>query len=114
MPNTTFQRVVFTNLGVLLMATTVVTYKKYLVYGEFALELFKQVATDFCLKVPLVWILQFFEVQKFDGKQAVKYPTDNRILYKCIRTGFTVFLVFINFQFTISRNAVCSTGKTIV
>lgn len=93
MPKTTFQRVVFTSLGVLLMATTMATYNKYLVYGEFSVELFKQVAIAFCQKAPLAWILQFFVVQKFAGKQAAKYPTDNKILYQCIRTGFTVLLM---------------------
>ena len=93
MPKTTFQRVVFTSLGVLLMATTMATYNKYIVYGEFSLELFKQVAIAFCQKAPLAWLLQFFVVQKFAGKQAAKYPTDNKILYQCIRTGFTVLLM---------------------
>ena len=93
MPKTTFQRVVFTSLGVLLMATTMATYNKYLVYGEFSIELFKQVVIAFCQKAPLAWILQFFLVQKFAGKQAAKYPTDNKIIYQCIRTGFTVLLM---------------------
>ena len=93
MPKTTFQRVVFTSLGVLLMATTMATYNKYLVYGEFSMEVFKQIAIAFCQKAPLAWILQFFVVQKFAGKQAAKYPTDNKILYQCIRTGFTVLLM---------------------
>lgn len=93
MPKTTFQRVVFTSLGVLLMATTMATYNKYLVYGEFSIEFFKQVAIAFCQKAPLAWLLQFFVVQKFAGKQAAKYPTDNKILYQCIRTGFTVLLM---------------------
>lgn len=93
MPKTTFQRVVFTSLGVLLMATTMATYNKYIVYGEFSIELFKQVAIAFCQKAPLAWLLQFFVVQKFAGKQAAKYPTDNKILYQCIRTGFTVLLM---------------------
>jgi len=93
MPKTTFQRVVFTFFGVLLMATTMATYNKYLVYGQFSLELFRQVGIAFCQKAPLAFILQFFMVQKFAGKQAAKYPTDNKILYQCIRTGFTVLLM---------------------
>lgn len=93
MPKTTFQRVVFTFFGVLLMATTMATYNKYLVYGEFSPEVFKQIAIAFCQKAPLAFILQFFVVQKFAGKQAAKYPTDNKILYQCIRTGFTVLLM---------------------
>ncbi|MBE7017268.1 MAG: hypothetical protein E7420_03830 [Ruminococcaceae bacterium] len=93
MPKTTFQRVVFTCLGVLLMATTMATYNKYLVYGEFSLELFRQVGIAFLQKAPVAFLLQFFVVQKFAGKQAAKYPTDNKILYQCIRTGFTVLLM---------------------
>ena len=93
MPKTTFQRVVFTCLGVLLMATTMATYNKYLVYGEFSVELFKQVGIAFCQKAPVAFLLQFFVIQKFAGKQAAKYPTDNKILYQCIRTGFTVLLM---------------------
>lgn len=93
MPKTTFQRAVFTCLGVLLMATTMATYNKYLVYGEFSVELFKQVGIAFCQKAPVAFLLQFFIIQKFAGKQAAKYPTDNKILYQCIRTGFTVLLM---------------------
>ncbi len=93
MPKTTFQRIVFTFFGVLLMATTMAAYNKYLVFGEFSPFLFRQVAIAFCQKAPLAFILQFFFVQKFAGRQAAKYPTDNRILYQCIRTGFTVLIM---------------------
>lgn len=93
MPKTTFQRVVYTCIGVLLMATTMATYNKYLVYGAFSVELFRQVAIAFCQKAPVAFALQFFVIQKFAGKQAAKYPTDNKILYQCIRTGFTVLLM---------------------
>ena len=93
MPRTTFQRIVFTFFGVLLMATTMATFNKYLVYGEFSPFLFRQVAIAFCQKAPVAFILQFFFVQKFAGRQAAKYPTDNKILYQCIRTGFTVLLM---------------------
>ncbi len=93
MPKTTFQRVVFTFFGVLLMATTMATYNKYIVYGEFSVELFRQVGIAFLQKAPVAFLLQFFVVQKFAGKQAAKYPTDNKILYQCIRTGFTVLLM---------------------
>ena len=92
-PKTTGQRLVFTCLGVLLMATTMATYNKYLVYGAFSAELFKQVGIAFCQKAPLAFILQFFFVQKFAGKQAAKYPTDNLVVYYCIRTGFTVLIM---------------------
>ena len=93
MPKTTPQRIVFTCLGVLLMATTMATYNKYLIYGAFSVELFKQVVIAFCQKAPLAFILQFFFIQKFAGKRAAKYPTDNKILYQCIRTGFTVLIM---------------------
>lgn len=92
-PKTVPQRIVFTALGVLLMATTMATYNKYLIYGAFSAELFRQVGIAFLQKAPLAFVLQFFFVQKFAGKQAAKYPTDNRILYQCIRTGFTVLLM---------------------
>lgn len=93
MPKNTLQRVVFTSLGVLLMATTMATFNKYLVYGEFSINLFKQVGLAFLQKAPVAFILQFFFVQKFVAKQTAKYPTDNKILYYCIRTGFTVLLM---------------------
>lgn len=93
MPKTTFQRVVFTCVGVLLMATTMATYNKYLVYGEFSLELFCQVAIAFCQKAPFAFILQYFFVQKFVGKQCAKYPTENKLVYYAIRTGFTVLVM---------------------
>lgn len=92
-PKTVPQRIVFTALGVLLMATTMATYNKYLVYGEFSVNLFKQVGIAFLQKAPVAFLLQFFVIQKFAGKQAAKYPTDNKILYQCIRTGFTVLVM---------------------
>ena len=92
-PKTVPQRIVFTALGVLLMATTMATYNKYLVYGEFSVNLFRQVGIAFLQKAPVAFLLQFFVVQKFAGKQAAKYPTDNKILYQCIRTGFTVLVM---------------------
>ena len=92
-PKTVPQRIVFTALGVLLMATTMATYNKYLVYGEFSVNLFQQVGIAFLQKAPVAFLLQFFVVQKFAGKQAAKYPTDNKILYQCIRTGFTVLVM---------------------
>lgn len=92
-PRTTKQRIIFTILGVLLMSTTMAVYNKHLVYGAFSAQLFKQVAIAFCQKAPLAFLLQFFFVQKFAGKQAAKYPTDNKILYYCIRTGFTVLIM---------------------
>lgn len=93
MPKTVSQRIVFTFFGVLLMATTMATFNKYLVYGEFSPFLFRQVAVSFCQKAPLAFVLQFFFVQKFAGSQAAKYPTDNPLLYQCIRTGFTVLVM---------------------
>ena len=93
MPKTTLQRVVFTTLGVILMATTMALYNKYLVYKEFSPELFRQVGIAFCQKAPVAWLLQFFVIQKFAGKQAAKYPTDNKLIYQCIRTGFTVLVM---------------------
>lgn len=55
--------------GVLLTATAMATYNKYLVFGEFSPFLFKQIAIAFCQKAPLAFILQFFFVQKFAGRQ---------------------------------------------
>lgn len=92
-PKTLPQRIVFTALGVLLMATTMATYNKYLVYGAFSVNLFQQVGIAFLQKAPVAFLLQFFVIQKFAGKQAAKYPTDNKILYQCIRTGFTVLVM---------------------
>jgi len=68
MPKNTFQRVVFTVIGVILMATTMATYNKYLVMKEFSPELFRQVAIAFCQKAPFAFILQFFFVQKWVGR----------------------------------------------
>ena len=89
MPKTTFQRIIFTLTGVLLMATTMATFNNYLVYGAFSAELWKQVGIAFCQKAPLAFLLQFFVVQKWAAKQAAKYPTDNQILYSMIRVGHT-------------------------
>ena len=93
MPKTTFQRVIFTITGVILMATTMATYNKYLVYGEFSVELFRQVGIAFCQKAPFAFIMQFFFVQKWAGKQAGKYTTNNQIEYTCLRVGHTVMIM---------------------
>lgn len=93
MPKTTFQRAVFTFTGMLLMATTMATFNKFLVYGEFSPELFRQVGVALLQKGPLAFVLQFFFVQKFVAKQAAKYPTDNQIVYSAIRVGFTVMIM---------------------
>lgn len=93
MPKTTSQRIVFTLIGVFLMANTMAAFNKYLVYGEFSAEYWQQVLIAFCQKAPLAFVIQFFFLQKFAAKQAAKYPTDNRILYSLIRTGFTVLLM---------------------
>ena len=93
MPKTTFQRVIFTITGVILMATTMATYNKYLVYGEFSVELFRQVGIAFCQKAPFAFIMQFFFVQKWAGKQAGKYKTNNPIEYTCLRVGHTVMIM---------------------
>ena len=83
----------YTCLGVLLMATTMALYNKYLVYGTFSREVFRQTAIAFCQKAPIAFVLQFFFVQKFVGKQCAKYPTDNKLVYYAIRTGFTVLVM---------------------
>lgn len=93
MPKTTFQRAVYTFIGMLLMASTMATFNKYLVYGEFSPELFRQVGIAVLQKGPLAFLLQFFIVQKIAAQQAAKYPTDNRLVYTCIRTGFTVMIM---------------------
>ena len=114
-PKTTKQRIVFTLIGVILMATTMATYNKYLVYGEFSWELFRQVGIAFLQKGPVAFVLQFFFVQKWVGKKTAQYPTDNKIVYYCIRTGFTVLIMcpimcfysniinMINFHWTIGQ-----------
>lgn len=87
------KRIVFTAIGVLLMATTMATYNKYLVYGAFSVDLFKQVGIAFCQKAPLAFILQFFFVQKWVAKQVAKHPTENDIVYRIIRVGYTVLVM---------------------
>lgn len=93
MPRTTFQRVIFTITGVLLMATTMATFNKYLIMKEFSPELFRQVGIAFCQKAPFAFIMQFFFVQKWAGKQAGKYMVSNQIEYTCLRVGHTVMIM---------------------
>ena len=57
MPKTTFQRLVFTITGVILMATTMATFNKYLIYREFNLNLWKQVGIAFCQKAPFAFLI---------------------------------------------------------
>jgi hypothetical protein len=93
MPKTTFQRFVFTFFGVFFMASTMALYNKSLVAGAFAWGIFKQMPLALCQRGPLAFILQFFFVQRFIAKQAAKYPTDNKLLYYAIRTGFNVLIM---------------------
>lgn len=90
---TTGQRAAFTTCGVILMATVMAIYNKYLVYGEFSPELWRQVGIAFCQKAPVAWLLQFFTVQKFAGQQTAKYPFENHLVAHAVRTGFTVLLM---------------------
>lgn len=90
MPKTKFQRVIFTCIGVFFMATTMAIFNKYLVMGRFSGELFRQVGISFLEKAPLAFVLQFFLVQPFAGGQAAKYPLENPIFSRILRTGFTV------------------------
>jgi hypothetical protein len=92
MPKTRTDELIFTIIGVVLMAFTMTAFNKYLVYGTYSRELFLQIGIGFCQRAPLAFVLQFFFVQKFVAKQAEKYPTDNAILYRCIRTGLTVMI----------------------
>ena len=89
----TNKRIVFTLLGVLLMATTMATFNKYLVYGAFSVELFKQVGIAFCQKAPLAFILQFFFVQKWVGKKVNALEHSNKIMYRITRVGYTVMIM---------------------
>lgn len=103
MPKTTFQRFVFTGFGVLFMATTMAFFNKYIVmdpqFGEdmtsvekYA-ELWKATGIAFAQKAPLAFILQFFLVQKFAGRQTAKFHPDNIILGYMIRTAFSVMIM---------------------
>ena len=93
MPKTTFQRVIFTVIGVILMATTMATYNKYLIMKEFSPELFRQVGIAFCQKAPFAFILQFFFVQKWVGKKVAQSKVNNQIEYTCLRVGHTVMIM---------------------
>jgi len=103
MPKTTFQRVVFTLIGVILMATTMAFFNKYLVldprFGEDMSSaakyaaLWKATGIAFAQKAPLAFILQFFFVQKFAGKQTARFQPDNLVLGYMIRTAFSVMIM---------------------
>lgn len=103
MPKTTFQRFVFTAFGVLFMATTMAFFNKYIVMDpKFGADmssatkyaaLFKATGIAFCQKAPLAFVLQFFFVQKFAGKQTAKFHPDNVVLGYMIRTAFSVFIM---------------------
>jgi hypothetical protein len=93
MPKTIAQRVFFTLTGVFFMAIVMAIYNKSLVAGAFTWDVLKQLPSAFCQRAPFAFVLQFFVVQKFAGKMATKYPTDNKMLYDIIRTGFTVLVM---------------------
>jgi len=103
MPRTTFQRFVFTCIGVLFMATTMAFFNKYIVmnpkFGDDMTSaakyaaLWKATGIAFSQKAPLAFILQFFFVQKFAGKQTAKFHPDNVVLGYMIRTAFSVMIM---------------------
>jgi hypothetical protein len=93
MPKTIVQKLTFTGIGVFFMVIVMVLYNKSIVTGSFTWSVFEQLPLSFCQRAPLAFILQFFIVQNFAGKMSAKYPTDNKILYNAIRTGFTVLIM---------------------
>ncbi|MDR1765803.1 MAG: DUF2798 domain-containing protein [Lachnospiraceae bacterium] len=93
MPRNTFQRVIFTCLGVLFMAYTMSLYNKVLASGVFVPDTFRQAGVAWFQRAPLAFVMQFFIVQKFATKMCARYPTDNKMLYYAIRTGFSVLLM---------------------
>ncbi|MDR1468613.1 MAG: DUF2798 domain-containing protein [Spirochaetaceae bacterium] len=93
MPKTTAQRILFTGIGVFFTVIVMAVYNKSIVAGAFTWALFRQLPLAFCQRAPLAFVLQFFVVQKFAGKMSAKYPTDNKLLYRAIRTGFTVLIM---------------------
>jgi hypothetical protein len=93
MPKTTVQRLIFTIIGVFFMVIVMALYNKSIVAGAFTWSIFSQLPLAFCQRAPLAFILQFFIVQNFAGKMSAKYPTDNKLLYNAIRTGFTVLIM---------------------
>jgi hypothetical protein len=93
MPKTTAQRLIFTGMGVFFMVIVMVLYNKSIVSGAFTWSAFEQLPLSFCQRAPLAFVLQFFMVQKFAGKMSEKYPTDNKLLYNAIRTGFTILIM---------------------
>jgi hypothetical protein len=93
MPKTTAQRLFFTLTGVFFMVIVMAVYNKSLVAGAFTWDILRQLPSAFCQRAPLAFILQFFVVQKFAGKMTAKYPTDNKMLYYAIRTGFSVLVM---------------------
>jgi hypothetical protein len=93
MPKTAVQRFIFTIMGVFFMVIVMALFNKAIVAGAFTWSIFGQLPLAFCQRAPLAFVLQYFVVQKFAGKMTAKYPTDNRLLYNAIRTGFTVLIM---------------------
>lgn len=101
MPKTTFQRFIFTLIGVILMATTMALFNKLLAgyveaaryNGLFDANLWKDVGIAFTQKAPLAFLLQFFFVQKLAAKFCAKHPSENKIVSKCIRVGITACMM---------------------
>jgi len=93
MPKTTLERIFFTTTGVILMATTMVCVNKSIVMGGFSSAVIAQIPSNFLLRAPLAWIAQFFFVSRFAGKMADRYPSDNKLVYYAIRTGFSELLM---------------------
>lgn len=95
MPKTTFQRVVYTLIGVFLMANTMALYNKALVFGGLSWALFAQLPMAFAQRAPLAFVLQFFVVQKVAARATAAHtgPADNPLLKTAIRVGFTVLMM---------------------
>jgi hypothetical protein len=75
------------------MAYTMSLFNKVLSAGSFTADSFRQAGIAWFQRAPLAFILQFFFVQKFAGKMCAKYPTDNKMVYYVIRTGFSVLIM---------------------
>ena len=92
MPKNRKEEIIYTTIGVLLMATVMTAFNKFRVMGTFSAEFFTETLKGALLRYPVVWPLQYFIVQPCAGKRAAAAQPASRTGYQLERIKYTVLL----------------------
>ena len=92
MPENRKEEIIYTTIGVLLMATVMTAFNKFRVMGAFSPEFFTETLKGALLRYPVAWPLQYFLVQPYAGKRAAVSQPASRSVYQLERIKYTVLL----------------------